>query len=108
MRWLTAERVEDFQLLYRRAVNHLSFSQTYFPNEEVTFYLNELVAKAHNLLYRDQATTSLYQLKEFFGKTFIRLLLEQRRFVFVAFLLFWIGAIGSFLAVMNDPLPPSL
>ncbi|MHB8126106.1 MAG: stage II sporulation protein M [Desulfitobacteriaceae bacterium] len=103
-RWLTSERVEDLQLLYRKAVNHLSFSQTYFPNEEVTFYLNEIVAKAHNLLYRDQATTSVYQLKQFFGKTFVRLLIEQRRFVLVAFLLFLLGAIGSFLAVMNDPL----
>lgn len=102
-RSLTAERVENFQLLYRKAVNHLSFSQTYFHNEEVTYYLNELVAKAHHLLYRDQATTSLYQLKQFFGKTFIRLLIEQWRFVFVACLLFLIGAIGSFLAVINDP-----
>jgi uncharacterized membrane protein SpoIIM required for sporulation len=100
---LTPERVENFQLLYRQVVNQLSFSQTYFHSEEVTFYLNELVAKAHNLLYRDQGTTSLYQLKQFFGKTFIGLLLEQWKFVCVAFLLFLIGAAGSFLAVMNDP-----
>jgi uncharacterized membrane protein SpoIIM required for sporulation len=103
-RSLTAERVEHFQLLYRKAVNHLSFSQTYFPHEEVTIYLNDLVGKAHNLLYRDQATTSLAQLKHFFGKTFVHLLIEQWRSILVAFLLFLIGAIGSFLAVMNDPL----
>lgn len=103
-RSLTQERVEQFQLLYRKAVNHLSYSQTYFPNEEVTHYLNELVAKAHNLLYRDQTTTSLYQLKRFFGKTFVYLLIEQRRFVFAAFLLFLLGAIGSFIAVMTNPL----
>lgn len=103
-RSLTAERVEHFQWLYRKAVNHLSFSQTYFPDEEVTLYLNDLVAKAHNLLYRDQATTSLSQLKHFFGKTFIHLMIEQWRFILVAFLLFLIGGIGSFLAVMSDPL----
>lgn len=103
-RSLTAERVEHFQLLYRKSANHLSFSQTYFPDDEVTLYLNDLVAKAHNLLYRDQATTSLSQLKRFFGKTFIHLMIEQRRFILVAFLLFLIGGIGSFLAVMNDPL----
>lgn len=101
---LTAERVENFQILYRKAVNDLSFSQTYFPDEEVTFYLNDLVGKAHNLLYRGQATTSLAQLKHFWGKTFIHLMLEQRRFILVAFLLFLIGAMGSFLAVMSDPL----
>jgi uncharacterized membrane protein SpoIIM required for sporulation len=103
-RSLTAERVEQFQLLYRKAANHLSFSQTYFPDDEVTNYLNDLVAKAHNILYRDQATTSLSQLKHFFGKTFIHLMIEQRRFILVAFLLFLMGGIGSFLAVMNDPL----
>ncbi|HWJ03367.1 MAG TPA: stage II sporulation protein M [Verrucomicrobiae bacterium] len=103
-RFLTPQGVESFQRLYRKVANQLSFSQTYFRNEEVTNYLNELVAKAHNLLYRDQATTSLYQLKQFFGKTFIRLLLEQRKFVLAAFLLFLIGAAGSFIAVMVDPL----
>lgn len=103
-RSLTAERVEHFQWLYRKAVNHLSFSQTYFPDEEVTVYLNDLVAKAHNLLYRDQATTSLSQLKHFFGTTFIHLMIEQRRFVMAAFILFLIGGIGSFMAVMSDPL----
>ena len=101
---LTTERVEQFQLLYRKVANHLSFSQTYFPDDEVTIYLNDLVAKAHNLLYRDQATTSLSQLKHFFGKTFIHLMIEQRRFILVAFMLFLIGGIGSFLAVINDPL----
>jgi len=103
-RTLTAERVECFQMLYRKTVNHLSFSQTYFPNEEVTIYLNDLVGKAHNLLYSGQGTTSLAQLKQFFGKTFIYLMIEQWRFILVAFLLFSIGGIGSFLAVMNDPL----
>lgn len=103
-RALTAEQVENFQILYRKAVNDLSFSQTYFPAEEVTLYLNDLVVKAHNLLYSGQATTSLAQFKEFWGKTFIHLMIEQRRFIFVASLLFLIGALGSFLAVMNDPL----
>lgn len=103
-RSLTAEGVEQFQLLYRKSVNHLSFSQTYFPEEEVTVYLNDLVTQAHNVLYRDQTTTSLAQLKHFFGKTFVHLMLEQWRFIVVAFLLFLIGAMGSFLAVMNDPL----
>lgn len=103
-RLLTAERVEDFQLLYRKAVSHLSLSQTYFPEEDVTLYLNDLVGRAHNLLYRGQATTSLAQLKRFFGTTFVGLIIEQRRFILVAFLLFLIGAIGGFLAVITDPL----
>lgn len=101
---LAPQQVEDFQFLYRKAATHLSFAQTYFPAAEVTIYLNELVAKAHNVLYQEQATTSWQQLRHFLGKTFIRLLREQRKFVFLAFLLFLTGAIGSYLSVMSDPL----
>ncbi len=100
---LTPEKIEQFQLLYQKTAHQFSYSQTYFPEEEVTLYLNELVSKAHNVLYRDQVT-SFYQIKHFFGKTFIRLLLEQGRFVLFAGILFLIGAIGSFISVMNDPL----
>jgi uncharacterized membrane protein SpoIIM required for sporulation len=102
-RKVSPDRIDQFQLLYRKAAHHLSFAQTYFPNEDVTAYLNELVAKAHNTFYRNQ-TTSLYQLKTFFGTTFVKLLAEQQRFVLFAMLLFTIGMVGSFLSVLDDPL----
>jgi uncharacterized membrane protein SpoIIM required for sporulation len=100
---LTPENVDTFQLLYQKASHHLSVSQTYFPHEEVTRYLNALVSKAHNALYREQET-SFYQMKHFFGSTFINLFLEQRAFVLVAMLLFTIGAAGGYISVINDPL----
>ncbi len=99
----TLEIIEEFQFLYQKAAHHLSFAQTYFPNEDVTIYLNELVSKAHNILYQDQVS-SISQIKQFFSRTFIQLLDEQRSFVFIAFILFLIGAIGAFIAVYNDPL----
>jgi uncharacterized membrane protein SpoIIM required for sporulation len=100
---LTSDKFDEFQLLYQKASHHLSVSQTYFPQDEVTQYLNQLVSKAHHILYRDQHT-SLYQLKQFFGSTFIRLLLEQKIFVILAMLLFVIGAAGGYISVINDPL----
>jgi uncharacterized membrane protein SpoIIM required for sporulation len=100
---LTPDKMDDFLLLYQKASHHLSVSQTYFPQDEVTHYLNQLVSKAHNVLYRDQST-SFYQLKQFFGRTFIQLLLEQRLFVIIAMLLFMIGAAGGYISVINDPL----
>lgn len=99
---LSSQQIDHFQHLYEKTAGQLSYSQTYFPNEEVTRYLNELTAKAHNLFYKSQ-TTSLGQLRRFFSHTFINLLLEQRRFIAMAFLLFLIGAGGAFLSVMNDP-----
>ncbi|QFT89093.1 hypothetical protein FIU87_10585 [Bacillus sp. THAF10] len=100
---ITGATIARFHLLYQKAAQNLSYAQTFFPEEEVTPYLNELVAKAHNLLYKDQVT-SWKQAGNFFRFRFIELLAEQWKFVLVAMLLFTIGGLGSFFAVLNDPL----
>jgi uncharacterized membrane protein SpoIIM required for sporulation len=102
-RSITGDHISEFHQLYQKAAQNLSYSQTYFPNDEVTLYLNGLVSKSHNLLYKDQVS-SFKQVRHFFSTQFIGLLLEQWKFVMAAMILFAIGAIGSFLAVMNDPL----
>ncbi|NHM34019.1 stage II sporulation protein M [Neobacillus terrae] len=100
---ITGEKITQFHRLYQKAAQNLSYSQTYFPNYEVTLYLNDLVSKSHNLLYKDQIS-SFKQVRNFFSTKFIGLLLEQWKFVIAAMVLFAIGAVGSFLSVMNDPL----
>ncbi|QED47791.1 stage II sporulation protein M [Cytobacillus dafuensis] len=95
--------INQFHRLYQKAAQNLSYSQTYFPKEEVTLYLNSLVSKSHNLLYKDQMT-SVNQIRYFFSTKFIGLLLEQWKFIIVALLLFTLGAAGSFFSVVNDPL----
>src|SRR3954454_9763683 len=99
---ITGERITQYHRLYQKAAQNLSYSQTYFPHDEVTQYLNGLVAKSHNLLYKDQIS-SFKQIRQFFSQKFIGLLLEQWKFVMVAMTLFLVGALGSFLSVMNDP-----
>ena len=100
---ITGDNIILFSRLYQKAAQNLSYSQTYFPNDEVTQYLNGLVSKSHNLLYKDQVS-SVKQIRHFFAAKFIGLLLEQWKFVVTAMILFAIGAIGSFLSVLNDPL----
>ncbi|MGF2618017.1 stage II sporulation protein M [Rossellomorea vietnamensis] len=95
--------INRFSRLYQKAAQNLSYSQTYYPQEEVTPYLNELVSKSHNLLYRDQVS-SLKQVRHFFGVTFIDLFLQQWKMIAVAMILFTIGGLGSFFAVADDPL----
>jgi uncharacterized membrane protein SpoIIM required for sporulation len=102
-RSMTSEDIDRFHRLYQKAAQHLSYSQTYFPKEDVTAYLNELVSKAHNLLYKDQ-TSSFKQFHHFFSTTFIGLLLEQWKFVIIAMILFTVGALGSYFAILNDSL----
>ncbi|WML39872.1 stage II sporulation protein M [Neobacillus sp. OS1-2] len=100
---ITGETITNYHRIYQKAAQNLSYSQTYFPNDDVTQYLNGLVSKSHNLLYKDQIS-SFKQIRHFFSTQFIGLLLEQWKFVVAAFILFFIGAIGSFIAVLNDPL----
>ncbi|MGD6969109.1 stage II sporulation protein M [Rossellomorea vietnamensis] len=95
--------INRFSRLYQKAAQNLSYSQTYYPQEEVTPYLNELVSKSHNLLYRDQVS-SLKQIRHFFGVTFIGLFLQQWKMIAAAMILFTIGGLGSFFAVADDPL----
>jgi uncharacterized membrane protein SpoIIM required for sporulation len=112
-RSVKGDDITRFYRLYQKAAQNLSYCQSYFANEEVTVYLNGLVSKSHNLLYKDQVS-SIKQIRHFFSTKFIGLLLEQWRFVTVAMMLFLIGAIGSFFSVMDDPqhiysiLPPEM
>lgn len=100
---ITGVKINQFHRLYQKVAQHLSYSQTFFPKEEVTPYLNALVSKSHNLLYKDQVS-SIKQVRYFFSTKFIGLLIEQWKFVIVAMILFIIGAAGSFFSVVNDPL----
>ncbi|SHG00045.1 stage II sporulation protein M [Ornithinibacillus halophilus] len=100
---IPGNNIDAFNRLYQKAAQNLSYSQTYFPDEDVTIYLNELVAKSHNLLYKDQVS-SFQQIRYFFSTKFIGLLLEQWKAVVIAMVLFALGGLASFLSVMDDPL----
>lgn len=100
---ITGENITQFHRLYQKAAQNLSYSQTNFPTDEVTPYLNGLVSKSHNILYKDQVS-SFKQIRFFFTTKFVGLLIEQWKFVMAAMILFLIGALGSFLSVANDPL----
>jgi uncharacterized membrane protein SpoIIM required for sporulation len=100
---IKGKAIDRFSRLYQKAAQNLSYSQTYYPQEDVTSYLNELVSKSHNLLYRDQIS-SWKQIRHFFSVTFIGLFLQQWKMILFAMLLFIIGAVGSFFSVAGDPL----
>ncbi|KAB2330156.1 stage II sporulation protein M [Cytobacillus depressus] len=100
---ITGADINQFHRLYQKATHNLSYSQTYFLNNEVTHYLNGIVSKSHNLLYKNQIT-SMKQFRHFFSTKFIGLLLEQWKFIVAAMILFTLGAAGSFFSLINDPL----
>ncbi|WP_112179910.1 stage II sporulation protein M [Paraliobacillus zengyii] len=100
---ITSTTIDKFDHLYQKAAQNLSYCQTYYPNEEVTGYLNGMVSKAHNVLYQKQQS-SWKQLHYFFSTKFVGLLLDQWKPIVIAMLLFFFGGLASFLSVLDNPL----
>lgn len=98
-----AEEVDRFAALHKQASAHLAFLYTHHPAHEATIHLNKLVAKSHNLLYRDQ-WNSTESLRAFFRSGLLLMLRARSRFVVAAGALFAIGFLSGFIAVMADPL----
>lgn len=99
----TKEMIESFDQLYQKVAQNLSYSQTFFPDSDVTEHLNHLVSQAHNIMYQTEHS-SWKQLKTFLLEKFVGLLIEQWRPVVIATLLFLFGGIAGFLIVSQDPL----
>ncbi|MGG1661516.1 stage II sporulation protein M [Brevibacillus sp. NRS-1366] len=102
-RKIGAADIDRLTHLYKKASAHLAYIRTYHPSDEITLYLNQLVSRAHNLAYK-QHSGSLQQLAHFFGIHLMQLIDKRLGFIGMAALLFIIGGISGFAAVMADPL----
>jgi uncharacterized membrane protein SpoIIM required for sporulation len=100
---LQANHLDRFTELYKAVSAHLATLQTYRPADDTTLYLNQLVAKAHNMMYKENNKSS-QQLRVFFLRHFPAMLRKRKLFFVFALLLFIIGGLAGFLAVWKDPL----
>ena len=80
--------------LYRATTSDLALAQRDFPRSEVTLYLNQLVARAHALVYRSEPL-AVKRLWHFATISFPRLFRETWIFTFVAALFFILPGIVS-------------
>ncbi|MBU5444629.1 stage II sporulation protein M [Paenibacillus sp. MSJ-34] len=101
-RSVQAAQIDRLTQLYKTASAHLAYAQTYYPNDEIGLYLNQLVSRAHHALHAEQWKTS-NRLGDFFKRRFTGYILERRWFVLLALLLFGVGALSGFIAVWQDP-----
>ncbi|MBC8080381.1 MAG: stage II sporulation protein M [Gorillibacterium sp.] len=100
---IEATDIDQLVLLYRAASAHLAFAQTYYPQDEIQIFLNQLVSRAHHVLHAEQRNSS-QRLSDFFKRRFVGYLLERWRPIALAFVLFVLGALAGFIAVWNNPL----
>jgi len=101
---LTPEELDSLGRLYRAATSDLALAQRDFPQHQVTRYLNQLVARAHALVYRGEPV-AYNRLLRFATTGFPRAFREALPFIIVAALLFFVPALAS--AVSTAIHPPS-
>jgi uncharacterized membrane protein SpoIIM required for sporulation len=102
MRGLSEAQVHDISRLYRAATSDLALAKRDFPRNEITVYLNQLVARAHAVVYRSEPL-ALKRLWHFVTKGFPRLFRETWGFTFFAAMLTIVLAVGSGIVTYLKP-----
>lgn len=110
---LTPPDVQLLGRLYRAVTSDLALAQRDFPRHRVTQYLNQLVARAHAVVYRGEPL-ALKRLVEFFVRDFPRQFRASFPFMLAATLLFLLPAISAAISTAVRPetaqwlLPPEM
>ncbi len=88
--------------LYRQASSDLALAQRDFAGERVTAYLNQLVARAHPIIYRSEPLRRR-TIGAFYRLGFPRLYRRLAPYTLAAFLLFLAPALLAFVAIWQRP-----
>jgi uncharacterized membrane protein SpoIIM required for sporulation len=101
-RRLSTTDIERFASLYRAASSDLALARRDFPRHRITQYLNQIVARAHAILYQGEPL-AWNRIVDFFLRGFSRLFRRTFTFTFASFLLFAIPAFVSAAATLSSP-----
>ncbi|MEZ4682731.1 MAG: stage II sporulation protein M [Caldilineaceae bacterium] len=102
VRALSPDELAELGRLYRTATSDLALSQRDFPQQRVTAYLNQLVGRAHNQIYRDEPLYR-YKLVDFYRRQFPLLYRRLLPYTTFCFLLFALCAAIAYWQVWHDP-----
>jgi len=101
-RSLAGPQLDELGSLYQSLTADLALAQRDFPNQQVTRYLNQLVGRAHTLIYQGEPVR-WRQIKAFYRYQFPSLYRELLPYTLAAFVLFLVPALGAGLVVAADP-----
>jgi uncharacterized membrane protein SpoIIM required for sporulation len=99
---LSPDEVRFLGQYYRQAASDLAIAQRDFPRHQVTVYLNQLVGRAHAVIYRDEPLQT-NRIVEFALRGFPRLFRETLPFTLVAALLFILPALAAGVSIYLWP-----
>lgn len=101
LRGLPRAQVRELGELYRRAASDLAIARAESRDPKLINYLNSLVIRAHGKIYRAEAQ-GVNLIWQFFAKDFPRAFRRSWRYTALAFAVFMIFSIASFLLCYND------
>jgi uncharacterized membrane protein SpoIIM required for sporulation len=99
---LSADEIEELGRLYRRATSDLAVARRDFPDDPLTRYLDQLVARGHPTVYRRPRADWRAPVR-FFAAGFPRAFRESWRYTLVAFALFALPFAAAFAATQVEP-----
>lgn len=109
-KWLEFERAifnndfhdsDDLAAKYIQIIDDLAFAQTFYPKSKSIDYLNQLAVKAYQIIYRNKREDKNRIIS--FWKTEVPLLLhENRKFIYVAFIIFFTFTLIGVISAAND------
>ncbi|MSP12556.1 MAG: stage II sporulation protein M [Chloroflexi bacterium] len=99
---LSDQELADLGRLYRLAASDLAVAQRDYAGQRVAIYLNQLVGRAHTLIYQSEPLR-LRSIQHFYRQSFPQLYRHLWPYTTFAFLLFLLPALASFLSVWRHP-----
>jgi hypothetical protein len=101
LRRLSGAELQELSTLYRAATADLALAQRDFGQHQVTIYLNQLVSRAHALIYRDEPL-GWRRVVRFFTVTFPRLYRQMLPFTLAAVGFFALPALVAGLLTLRS------
>jgi uncharacterized membrane protein SpoIIM required for sporulation len=99
---LSAHELQDMGLLYRQVASDLSTVREDPLSQRLAGYLNQLLGRAHNLIYMGRAPRPR-GITRFYRSIFPQVFRETFNYTLAAFGLFLLGTLVGFLATLGDP-----
>jgi uncharacterized membrane protein SpoIIM required for sporulation len=102
LRSLSAQDLERFGMLYRRAAGDLAIAARDYPAQPITEYLNGLCTRAHPLIYRGRSPR-LTRVASFYAVELPRAVRAARVYMLASAGLFILGGLAGWLTVLLRP-----
>lgn len=99
---LSRSELQELSLLYRQIASDLSTVREDSASRQISAYLNQLLGRAHNLVYMGRRTNAA-GIVQFFRFTYPRLFRENLAYPATAFLIFSAAAIAGMALCFSDP-----